>query len=131
MNKYGQAALNAVNLIEDKQAFTPIDAWSIATIAIFGNENESQKKGCPKGAFIGLCEDGLIRGIPKGNYAVRNSLNKNKGYAVRAVELLKENPAFAVDKKMLWGAVMNGEVKQHNSQLDVVLALWEKDLVIN
>jgi hypothetical protein len=124
VNKYGQAALNAVNLIQHKQASTPMDAWQIATSELFGNGTESQKKACPKGAFVGLCEDGLIRGIPKGNYAVRSGLQKNKGYAVKAVELLKENPALGDDKKVLWEAVINGEVMKSNSQLDVVLALW-------
>jgi hypothetical protein len=126
MNKYGQATLNAIKLIENKQAFTPTDAWSIATIEIFGKGTEAQKKGCPKGAFIGLCEAGLVRGIPQGKYAVRSSSQKNKGYAIRSVELLKVNPALVDNKNALWKAVMNGEVKQHNSQMDVVVALWEK-----
>ncbi len=41
MNKYGQAALQADNLIINKQASIPIDAWNITTIAIFGKGTES------------------------------------------------------------------------------------------
>ena len=47
----------------------------------------AQKKGCPRGAFLGLCEDGLVKGIPAGNYTVSKD---NKAYAVRAAELLIE-----------------------------------------
>lgn len=39
------------------------------------------------------------------------------------------NPALADDKKALWAAVMDGEVKQQNSQMDVVVALWGKGLI--
>jgi hypothetical protein len=45
----------------------------------------AQKKGCPRGAFLGLCEEGLVKGIPAGNYTTSKD---NKAYAVRAAELL-------------------------------------------
>jgi hypothetical protein len=129
MNKYGQAAISAIKLIENKQALTPIDAWSISTSAIFGKGTSSQKKGCPKSAFIGLCEVGLVLGIPQGSYAERDNSQINKEYAIKAVELLRMNPGLVNYKRSLWEAVMNGEVKQHNSQMDVVLALWENGLI--
>lgn len=31
---------------------------------------------------------------------------------------------------MLWKAVVAGESKAHNGQIDVVLALWNKGLII-
>jgi hypothetical protein len=40
---------------------------------------------------------------------------KNQGYAIKALKLLKENPALAGDKKALWFALLDGEGKQHNS----------------
>jgi hypothetical protein len=130
MNKYGQAAIKAVKLIENNQATSPLVAWINASTEIFGKGSEAQKKGCPRGAFIGLCEAGLVRGIPHGIYAERSNSQKNKGYAIRSVELLRVNPALADDKMALWKAVMNGEVKQHNSQMDVVVALWENRRIL-
>jgi hypothetical protein len=130
MNKYAQAAITAVKLVESNHVTYPLDAWNIATVALFGKGTPAQKKVCPKGAFIGLCEAGLISGIPHGSFTERSNSQKNKGYAIRSVELLKVNPALVDDKKALWEAVMNGEEKQHNSQMDVAVALWENKLVV-
>lgn len=78
---------------------------------------------------MGLCEEGLVRGVPKGNYTYKsNSLNK--AYAVEAVKLLKANPELAKDRNSLWQEVMQGAKKSHNSQMDVVLALWENGFLI-
>ncbi|CAN7457911.1 DUF6979 family protein [Paenibacillus sp. LjRoot56] len=129
MNKYGQAALIATKLIETKQASTPLDAWNIATTEIFGEVSWGQKKGCPKNAFLGLCEAGLVKGIPKGSYTHRSNSQKNKGYAIKAVELLRVNQALAEDMKVLWEAVMDGKVMSHNYQMNVVLALWGKGML--
>ncbi|NQX66661.1 hypothetical protein HQN90_11035 [Paenibacillus alba] len=125
MNKYGQAAIKAIKLIETNQASTALEAWNITTKELFGIGTSSQKKGCPKNAFLGLCETGLVSCIPQGNYTVRSDSSKNKGYAIRAVQLLKENPILTENKNALWELVIDGEAKKHNSQMDVVLALWK------
>jgi hypothetical protein len=44
----------------------------------------SRKKDCPRGAFLGLCEEGLVKGIPAGKYTASKD---NKAYAVRAAAL--------------------------------------------
>jgi hypothetical protein len=77
------------------------------TLEIMG-EGWAQKKPFPKNAFIGLCEAGLVRSIPQGNYAARSGEQKNKEYAIKAVELIKGKPALANDNKPLWEAVMDG-----------------------
>jgi hypothetical protein len=126
MGKYGLAAVNAIKLIESKEADSPVKAWQLVTIDIFGKGTHAQKKGCPKGAFLGLCEDGLVRGVLPGNYT--KSL-KNKAYAIKAVELLKDNPSLMADINELWAFVMEGEDKSHNSQMDVVVSLWKNALL--
>ena len=83
MNKYGQAALKAVDLIESKRANTPEDAWEMATIEIFGPGTCSQSKGCPKSTFLALCETGNVKGIKSGVYT---SAKENKEYAIKALE---------------------------------------------
>jgi hypothetical protein len=129
MNNYGIAAINATRIYNDKAVGTPLDAWNQSTIELFGGNTHSQKKGCPKNAFLGLCEEGLVRGIPKGNYTYRSD-SLNKTYAVQAVVSLKANPELVNDRNGLWKEVMKGVKKSHNSQMDVVLALWENELIV-
>ncbi|WP_248548621.1 DUF6979 family protein [Paenibacillus odorifer] len=129
MNKYGLSAINAVQIYNKSGTNSPLDAWNQSTIELFGENTHNQKKGCPKNAFLGLCEEGLVRGVPKGNYTYRSD-SLNKAYAVEAVELLRGNPLLANDKNGLWKKVMRGVKKQHNSQMDVVLALWGNGLIV-
>jgi hypothetical protein len=86
----------------------------------------ARKKGCPRGAFLGLCEEGLVKGIPAGRYTTSRD---NKAYAVRAVALLTEGTQLR-STSALWRAVTNGAEKTHNSQMDIVLALWNNDLIV-
>ena len=125
MNKYGDAAVRAVKLY-GRLAASPQEAWDKATTDLFGVASSSQEKGCPRGAFLGLCEEGLLSGFPKGRYT---RSNKNKEYALHALRLLRNRQDLANDLDGLWRAVMNGTQKQHNSQMDVVVALWVSGLL--
>lgn len=126
-NKYGIAAVRAAKLcLETAGSMSPQVAWETATIELFGIGTSSQRKGCPKGAFLGLCQEGYVAGIPRGEYS--NS-EKNRGYAVAAVELLSLEPRLVDDWKRLWERVLGGVVKQHNSQMHVVIALWQHGLL--
>jgi len=128
MNKYGQAAIKAVDLIESNRANTPESAWEMATIEIFGAGTSSQSKGCPRSTFLALCEIGKIKGIKSGVYT---TARKNKEYAIKALELLVDNPSLSNDPKILWTKIQGGVEKKHNSQMDVVLALWDEGLIVN
>ena len=86
----------------------------------------ARKKGCPRGAFLGLCEEGLVKGIPAGRYT---SSKDNKVYAVRAAALLMEGKQ-SWSTTALWREVTNDPERTHNSQMDVVLALWKNDLIV-
>jgi len=122
MNKYGCVAMDAVASCTSKQGMNPVDAWDTAAIKHFGEGTASQKKGCPKSAFLGLCSEGYVKGIPSGEYT---SSQKNKKYAIDAVALLRLEPNLTSDIAVLWKRVLNGQHKQHNSQMDVVRALWQ------
>tara|TARA_R110002072_G_scaffold36000_1_gene105925 strand:+ start:579 stop:989 length:411 start_codon:yes stop_codon:yes gene_type:complete len=119
MNKYGTAAIKAA-----KEGENPIESWEKATKVLF-KSSDSQKKSCPKSAFLGLCEAGLVKDIPKGNYV--KSI-KNKEYALKAVEILRQNTETTFSPKELWKK-LDLEDKNHNSQMDVVLGLWENGLI--
>jgi len=86
----------------------------------------SRKKASPRGAFLGLCEEGLVKGIPPGHYA---ATKENKDYAVRAVALLAEGTK-TWSTNALWLAVANDPEKQHRSQMDIVMALWKNNLIL-
>ena len=104
----------------------PVARWESAVSTLYPTSPAARKKGSPRGAFLGLCEEGLVKGIPAGRYAA--SAN-NKAYAVRAVALLiegKQNWSTSA----LWRAVENDPAKLHNGQMDIVLALWKNDLIV-
>lgn len=69
--KYGQAAVDAVESFRSALEKGPRGAWSRAVARLFPKSPSSRDKGCPMYAFLGLCGEGLVRGIPPGDYRVR------------------------------------------------------------
>lgn len=126
MGKYGEASIKAVKYLISGIAKTPKDAWEMATIEIFGKGTTSQRKGCPRDAFLGLCEKGMIRGIPVGSYT---RSKRNKEYAMKAIRILTEIPELSSNKNALWEKVVESESKCHNQQMDVVTSLWDNDSI--
>ena len=117
MNKFGDAAIQAVGLYDGEEVDSPKKAWDMA-VASLGLVDKS----CPKCAFLGLCETGWVKGIPRSDDYTRSILNK--GYAVKAVEKLKSKLSLASETPVsLWRLIER--TKAHNSQMDVVLALWK------
>jgi hypothetical protein len=119
MSAYGDAAVHAAKLCQ-KQGLDPVAAWTTAVEKHLPTE-EGRKKSCPKSAFLGLCEEGLLKEVPAGRYTTSRL---NKGYALRALQLLNAHPALASTSRDLWRAVMAGEEKRPNGQMEVVIALW-------
>lgn len=126
MAKYGEAAELASRFLAGARAITPRDAWNEAVAHVFPNSPSSQVKGCPRDTFLALCEIGVINNVPAGTYT--RSI-KNKGYAIRAIALLRKNPNMHDDQKRLWHSVTDGADKIHNMQMDVVTTLWRKNLI--
>lgn len=124
-NKYGIAAVKAT-LHYKENPFDIVESWNYAVKNQFPTQEASRNKGCPRSAFLGLCEAGYVIGVPKGNY-VKGHLNK--GYAIKAVNLLKQRGVRVSSPNELWDSVMNGQIKASNSQMDVVLSLWNNGLI--
>jgi hypothetical protein len=106
---------NIVNLNIDFEA-----AWYTAARQILTSES-SIKKGCPRATFVGLCESGNLKGIPK----TKTSDSLNYQYAKYAIQKWKENRE--ISKPEMWNLVkkqFNKEISQQG-QLDVVLGLWD------
>lgn len=125
---YDKVALIATTKIAENNV-EPEQAWLSAAQEVFKDKRASIEKGCPKGAFLGLCEEGHINGVPKGQYT-KSKLNKQ--YAIKAVEILKSQSG-KLDAKVLWSEVLIGlgadPNKKHNGQMEVVLSLWDNNLI--
>jgi hypothetical protein len=124
-NRYGEAAIMATRQ-GPSVSTNPITRWESAMEKLYPTSSAARKKGSPRAAFLGLCEEGLVKGIPAGHYT--NSKD-NKAYAVLAAALLTEG-AQRWSRSALWQAVNKDPTKQENGQMDVVLALWNKDLIV-
>ena len=129
-NRYGEAALMAVRMELYGKVLSPGERWEYAVRRAYPTTPIGQKKSGPRQAFVGLCEAGLVRGIEAGEVTPATSAaNRNKAYAVRAVELLRAGTHRTVTE--LWGAVTDGDEAEHASQMDVVLALWKNGLIVS
>ena len=127
MSKYGNAAVMATKLYREDLALTPNEAWEQAVLTVFPTSRSSQEKGCPRATYLGLCESGVVSGIPAGNYS---RSEKNKGYALKALSILQQSPTLLEDKNRLWEIVMESEIKKANHQMDVVISMWNEGLFI-
>lgn len=67
MSKIGECVLRAVKLVLEDNISDSREAWKIVLIMLFGKGTSSQIKGCPKSAFLGLCEERLVKGVKKVN----------------------------------------------------------------
>lgn len=116
---YGRVAILAAILC--REGTPPDDAWRTAAAQVFPDAPESRKKSCPRDAFLGLAEEGLIAGVSAGSYT---RSRKNKRYALDALAALEADRTLVTSRRRLWWKVMQDQDKQHNGQMDVVLALW-------
>lgn len=121
MDNFKKFGLRAVKIVQNyRDSYSIEELWSRSANEVFDTKS-SQEKGWPKNTFLGLCEVGLVKCLSKGNYI--KSI-KNKRYALKAVKVLKSNPNKIFTSKELWEQ-LELEDKKHNSQMYVVLALWE------
>ena len=125
MSKYREVAVQAVNLYRNGSVPDPVKAWTDSAKKIFPGSTNLQNKGCPKGAFLGLCNEGLVSGVPAGNYS---RTSKNGKYAIDAVNILKSNKFLASQPDMLWKKVAGNTISE-NHQMDVVIGLWEAECI--
>jgi hypothetical protein len=97
--------------------------------ALFPDENEAQRRNalkhtCPKGAFLGLCERGLVRDIPPGEYT--RSVSSSE-IAFAALQQLRADPS-PIDEKAKLSKRVYGE-RTPNDEVEVVLSLWKHELI--
>jgi len=88
-------------------------------------ELNAYDEGCPRCAFIGLCEEGMVVGIPRGNYGLHAN-NKNKRYAVAAARLILDG--HEPDPKAIWHKVTDKRIQPHE-QVGIVIVLHANGLL--
>jgi len=123
-NRYGEAAIQTARA-EAEYLSHPGERWTEIVAKLYPTSPSAQRKGGPRQAFLSLCEAGLIKGIPAGQYAAPH---RGKTYATRAVSLLEAGTHTTVSS--LWDEVTDGEELSHSGQMDVVLALWKNKLIV-
>jgi hypothetical protein len=63
MGKYGETAIRTAKLLRSG-AESAEDAWHRVAAEVFPDAPEARKKTCPREAFLGLCQEGMLVGIP-------------------------------------------------------------------
>jgi hypothetical protein len=137
MGGFGKAAVMAATLVKlvknSGGNLSPVDAWNREIrCKHLGLAPSTQEKPCPRDAFLGLCEDGEVIGVPSGHYINPADIAKfgnNKAYALKAVELLRKDPSKANNKSALWREARGNTSKGHQEQMDVVVALWTQGFI--
>ena len=126
MSKFGNVAVKATEIYRTGKVKSPTCAWKETVKDVFSSSKSSQEKSCPRGAYLGLCEEGYVRGVPAGDYTRSKS---NKDHAISALNILRKSPHLASDTTKLWRKVLNGDSKTHNEQMHVVVALWQSGYI--
>lgn len=135
LTMYAYSALKAYCIIIGKAYSTSKDyeeAWLEAISSITLRKSNIEKP-CPQTTFLGLCEDGFLKNVPKID---NNNISPNKQYAIEAIQYLRKNPKENISAIQLWERLyinINSDTKKrkcHNQQMHVVLALWNKNLIV-
>lgn len=120
MTKYTEAALMTTKNCQGAINPDVRGEWLKAIISL-----KAYDEVCPRGAYIGLCEEGLVKGIPSGNYGL-SSNNKNKRYAVHAAHLLLGG--HELSWKTLWRTVTDRNIAHHD-QMNIVIILHQAGML--
>ncbi|MEX9251219.1 DUF6979 family protein [Pseudenterobacter timonensis] len=122
--RYGSITLQAIELIS--AGSSPVEAW---LRAVSGKE-----KGCPKSAFLSLCQFGWVKNVPRGLYLSPQALNgMNKEYTIRAAQIVMADTEATHTPPQLWKRSISGlphPPANHNQQMNVVLALKEAGVLV-
>jgi hypothetical protein len=118
MGQYGRAALTAAHDLAKNQNKSPRDAWQRA-IELETHSHESRKKGCPRDTFLACWE--MVTKSPPGTYTASRD---NRVYAEQAIKILHKDKTLT--PAALWLRI--GQPCSYNSQMDVVVALYQENL---
>ncbi|GKW28837.1 hypothetical protein AB6D34_16505 [Pectobacterium brasiliense] len=124
---YGRAAVAVVRNHINGQ--NPREGWG-REIAILTDLKSVREKGCPKSAFLGLCEAGYVNGISPKKYLLRGG--KNKSYAIAGAEIALAGVENIYQPEDLWLMIKKSipaRPNKYNQQMHVVVALKDAGLL--
>lgn len=124
-SQYGRTAIRATSHLQSGAESCPQAAWAQAAEKVILSL-ESRNKVCPRSTFLGLCSAGLVRKVPAGDYI---GMSENPRYAIKVVQILTKYPELARSPGKLWNKVVGPDGPVHNSQMNVVIALWDEGLI--
>lgn len=126
MTQFSEVAIQVVKKFQcGNSQLDPVTEWDAIANQIIQSQS-SVEKGCPKDAFLGLCDSGCVTGIPAGNYT---KSTENKKYTIQGIILIRKRPSLSTySPQALWEEVMTSlnmdKNKTHNGQMNIVLDLW-------
>lgn len=124
MNRYTEIVVKAINTIKEGRVQNPVEAWDKSLTDVFGNNITSYNRNCARNTFLGLCEEGYIKGINKGKYTLSKI---NKEYVVKLRDTIYKNQVSNEDN--IWLAI-NMSDKKHYLQLQIVKELYEEKILL-
>jgi hypothetical protein len=125
MWQFGDLAVGAIERLKAGKAKTLAEAYDVESHIVFPHSESLRAKICPRSSLFGLCEIGVVVGVPEGVYN-RSPNNKNKQHILDGLQLLLDEPELADEgPSVLWKRVMHGRIKQSNSQMHVLITLWK------
>lgn len=122
---YSKIAVKAAE-VAVSQVMSPVEAWELELKLA-----QKSDKGCPKGTFLGLCQNGFVKGIPIGSYT-NSKKNANYGLVGREL-LLAQSDMYLNDAKKLWKdilEVLHLPTKVPNQQAEVLIELWKNGFLL-
>ena len=123
---YGQIAVDAANGFQQSVNAALLQAWSNSL-----KINNTNDKDCPRVAFLGLCEDGFVAGVPKGNYIQKSGVSRIKPKAIRIRNIIMNSkPPFipTQPKTSIW--TQAGGTGQDQGVIDVVYTLFNNGMLL-
>ena len=127
MTQFSEVAIQVVKKFQcGNSQLDPVTEWDAIANQIIQSQS-SVEKGCPKDAFLGLCDSGCVIGILARDYT---KSTKNKKYAIQGIILIRKKPSLSTtySPQELWEEVMTSlnmdKNKAHNGQMNIVLDLW-------
>ncbi|UFH69707.1 DUF6979 family protein [Morganella morganii] len=124
MATYGKTAVQTV--LNYDAAGDLAKQWEVQ-ISSLTQSGSVINKGCPRAAFLGLCEEGVVKNIPENNYGAGE---KNKHHALKILELAQANSGITAAECFRMYQESNPDLpKTHNGQADVVISLLEANLI--
>ena len=128
MTKIGRVAVRAQILASG--GLHPVEAWigSLDEFYVGAQLLNQLQHTCPKWAFAGLCDRGVVRGVSAGSCG--EAVGKRSAqFALDALEMARRDSALVTDKRELkhrvFGRPGSDDYRRPNGEVEVLLGLWE------